>query len=65
MSERAWDGEQVDFVDGVVFGGHESYLTLGRWTDRIDGSEGTEGQGHPSDYTGQLRLLPLDPAPAP
>ncbi len=36
-------GEQVDFVDGVMFTPTESYLTLGGWTHH----------GSPSDYTGQ------------
>jgi FAD/FMN-containing dehydrogenase len=41
---REWDGERVDFLDGVVFSATESYLTLGRWSD--DSSQ------PPSDYTG-------------
>ena len=41
--KRTWDGESVDFVDGVVFSPGESYLTLATWTDT----------GEPSDYTGQ------------
>jgi FAD/FMN-containing dehydrogenase len=47
MRDRRWDGEEVDFLDGVVFGASEAYLTLGRWTDTV------HGQGRPSDYTGQ------------
>ncbi len=47
MATRQWDGQAVDFLDGVVFSGTESYLTLGRWVDRV------EGQPGPSDYTGQ------------
>ena len=39
----AWDGETVDFVDGVMFSPTESYLTLASWAD----------DGVPSDYTGQ------------
>jgi FAD/FMN-containing dehydrogenase len=39
-----WDGEDVAFVDGCVFGPDESYLTLGSWTD---------DPGPRSDYTGQ------------
>jgi FAD/FMN-containing dehydrogenase len=39
----AWDGETVEFVDGVMFEPTESYLTLGAWTDA----------GRPSDYTGR------------
>ncbi|MDC5696642.1 FAD-binding oxidoreductase [Intrasporangium calvum] len=45
LASRAWDGHRVDFVDGVVFGAREAYLTLGRWSDRV------EGQPGPSDYT--------------
>jgi FAD/FMN-containing dehydrogenase len=39
----AWQGEQVNFVDGVMFTPGESYLCLGSWAE----------QGTPSDYTGQ------------
>ena len=46
MSTRAHAGERVDFVDGVVFSATESYLTLARWTDDLD------GRVRPSDYTG-------------
>ena len=42
--DRAWAGEPVDFVDGVVFSTDELYLTLGRWSDH---------GAAPSDYTGQ------------
>src|SRR5579875_1175956 len=38
-----WDGEEVHFVDGVVFTPTESYLSLGRWATH----------GRPSDYTGK------------
>jgi FAD/FMN-containing dehydrogenase len=38
-----WEDDPVDFVDGVMFGPTESYLTLGTWADH----------GRPSDYTGQ------------
>ncbi len=47
MASHEWDGEPVDFLDGVVFSATESYLTLGRW------AAGTEGFATPSDYTGQ------------
>jgi FAD/FMN-containing dehydrogenase len=47
MRDRRWDGEQVDFLDGVVFGPSEAYLTLARWTDAV------HGQPRPSDYSGQ------------
>ena len=39
-----WDGEDVAFVDGTVFGPGESYVTLGSWTD---------DPGPRSDYTRQ------------
>lgn len=44
---RSWEGEPVDFLDGVVFSDQECYLTLARWADTL------EGQATPSDYTGQ------------
>jgi FAD/FMN-containing dehydrogenase len=40
---RQWDGEDVDYLDGVMFAPAESYLTLGRRTDY---------DGPASDYTG-------------
>ena len=40
---RAWEGERVDGLDGVVFSPGESYLTLARWTDE---------PGETSDWTG-------------
>ena len=43
VAAREYDGDPVDFVDGVVFSPDEAYLTLGRWAD---------GVGHPSNYTG-------------
>ncbi|MEU7767614.1 FAD-binding oxidoreductase [Nocardia sp. NPDC049190] len=43
VAERSYDGEQVDYLDGVVFTADESYLTLGRQTDE---------PGPVSDYTG-------------
>jgi FAD/FMN-containing dehydrogenase len=46
MDEGTWDHDRVDFVDAVVFGEHEAYLSLGRWTEDIS------GQARPSDYTG-------------
>ncbi len=42
---REWDGQPVDFLDGVVFTATESYLTLGRWSDDTDVQL--------SDYTGE------------
>ncbi|MGH3472494.1 MAG: FAD-binding oxidoreductase [Nocardioidaceae bacterium] len=47
--DRVWENTDVDFVDGVVFGPHEAYLTLGRWSRDIRQS----GVLRPSDYTGQ------------
>ncbi|MGH3753308.1 MAG: FAD-binding oxidoreductase [Pseudonocardiaceae bacterium] len=44
MATRQWDGEDVDYLDGVLFSPAESYLTLGRRT---------EHDGPASDYTGQ------------
>src|SRR3954454_3375438 len=41
--ERAFDGEDVDFLDGVLFSATEGYLTLGRWADEVPAA---------SDYTG-------------
>ena len=45
MATHEHAGERVDFLDGVVFSGAETYLTTGRW------SSSTEGL-RPSDYTG-------------
>ncbi|MEO7235439.1 MAG: FAD-binding oxidoreductase [Lapillicoccus sp.] len=50
MGTREWEDEPVDFLDGVVFSADEAYLTLGRWSDTVDGAP---GQDAPSDYTGQ------------
>ncbi|KFF59806.1 FAD-linked oxidase [Cryobacterium sp. MLB-32] len=44
VETREVDGEPVDFLDGVVFSAHESYLTLGTRTSV---------PGPVSDYTGQ------------
>ncbi|WP_249138535.1 FAD-binding oxidoreductase [Phycicoccus avicenniae] len=43
-SAGAWDGEPVDYVDGVVFSAQEAYLVLGLRT---------EDPGPTSDYTGR------------
>ena len=40
---REWEGERVDYLDGVAFSKDELYLTLGATTDK---------QGPVSDYTG-------------
>jgi FAD/FMN-containing dehydrogenase len=46
VAARSLAGEQVDFVDGVVFAPDEAYVTLGSWVDDSGGLL-------PSDYTGQ------------
>ncbi len=43
-TSRAWEGERVDTMDGVVFGRGEAYLVLGRFAD---------DDVPTSDYTGQ------------
>ncbi|WP_433681982.1 FAD-binding protein [Nocardia sp. CA-119907] len=43
VTDKTYDGEPVDYLDGVVFSADESYLTLGRQTDE---------PGPVSDYTG-------------
>ena len=43
---RTWEGEQVDGLDGVLFGPGEAYLTLARWAEAEPGVR-------TSDYTGQ------------
>ena len=58
VDKGSFDGEVVDYVDGVVFSATESYLVLGRRTDE---------PGPTSDYTGRAiyyRSLQHDgPAP--
>jgi len=44
VGSRAYQGDAVDFVDGVVFSADEAYLTLGTWSDSAPFT---------SDYTGQ------------
>src|SRR4051794_34701363 len=44
VAERSWDGESVDFLDGVMFSHIEGYLVLGRWADDVPAV---------SDYTGR------------
>ena len=44
VAERSFDGQPVDFLDGVVFTADEAYLTLGTWADEVPWT---------SDYTGQ------------
>jgi len=48
-AERSWDGEPVDFLDGVVFSLDQAYLCLGRWVD----DPADAGVAGASDYTGQ------------
>ena len=43
VEERSYEGERVDYLDGVVFTADEAYLTVGRQTDEA---------GPVSDYTG-------------
>jgi FAD/FMN-containing dehydrogenase len=44
VAASAFDGEQVDFLDGTVFAADDSYLTLGSWSDTAP---------YTSDYTGR------------
>ena len=44
---RHWEGDRVDFLDGVVFSADEVYLCLGTWADVLPAGV------LPSDYTGQ------------
>jgi FAD/FMN-containing dehydrogenase len=44
VERGSYDGQPIDFVDGVVFAPNEAYLTLGSWTDDVEGA---------SDYTGE------------
>ena len=48
-TKRLWDGERVDFLDGVMFGPSEAYLSLGQWADWPRDT----GQSRASDYAGQ------------
>jgi FAD/FMN-containing dehydrogenase len=43
-SDRRWDGQQVDFLDGTAFGPDELYLTVGTFVDTAPDV---------SDYTGR------------
>jgi FAD/FMN-containing dehydrogenase len=55
MATRSWEGEDVDYLDGVMFDPTESYLTLGA---RI------QHDGPASDYTGSqiyYRSIPQRP----
>ena len=53
VADGAFDGEPVDYVDGVVFSATESYLVLGPSQRRARTDQRLHGAG---------RLLPLDPA---
>jgi hypothetical protein len=44
-AERAWDGEQVDLVDGAVHTRHESYVVLGSWSDDVPAVSEYAGRG--------------------
>ena len=45
VQTRRFDGQQVDYLDGTIFGPAEVVLTLGRYT--------SAAEQPPSDYTGQ------------
>ena len=47
--DASWQGESVDFLDGVMFSPTESYLSLGRWVN----SPAEALVDRASDYTGQ------------
>ncbi len=53
LADGAFDGEPVDYVDGVVFSASESYLVLGARSDE---------PGPTSDYTGQQIYYRSHPA---
>ncbi len=53
VADGTYDGERVDYLDGVVFTKDESYLTLGRQTDAAGLGERSGGKNVTvSDYTG-------------
>ncbi|MGW0037394.1 FAD-binding protein [Gordonia sp. NPDC003376] len=59
VTEKIYDGEQVDYLDGTVFSTGEAYLTLGRQTAET---------GPVSDYTGMdifYRSLQHEPGQTP
>ncbi len=48
-ADRVWEGEVVDFLDGVMFAPTDAYLTLGRFAPTL-----ADADVHAvSDYTGQ------------
>lgn len=52
VADGEYDGERVDYLDGVVFSADESYLTLGRQTDDPGRGRRSDGGSGVSDYTG-------------
>jgi FAD/FMN-containing dehydrogenase len=52
MAAQEWGGEDVDYLDGVMFSAAESYLTLGRRVDHTVGGADNPTTGPASDYTG-------------
>ncbi|MGH3718332.1 MAG: FAD-binding oxidoreductase [Pseudonocardiaceae bacterium] len=50
MSTREWDGEDVDYLDGVLFSPIESYLTLGTSTEHAAGRAGNQTTPKASEY---------------
>jgi FAD/FMN-containing dehydrogenase len=48
IADGAFDGEPVDFLDGVLFAPDEAYLVVGRWADDVP-----VGVRAASDYTGR------------
>lgn len=62
-ADGTWEGQRVDFCDGVLFAPGEVYLCLGRFASR---EEARSLAPAPSDYTGQriyylsVRERPLD-----
>jgi FAD/FMN-containing dehydrogenase len=44
VDDGSWDGQPVDFVDGVVFSANEAYLTLGSWATEAPYTNAYSGQ---------------------
>jgi FAD/FMN-containing dehydrogenase len=57
VSARSYDGEDVDFVDGVVFSADESYLTLGAWANEAPLTSDYTG---PEIYYRSIQRKPVD-----
>lgn len=53
VETRAWEGQRVDGLDGVVFAPGEGYLTLARWGLETGPDGPPRPAERPSDYTGQ------------